>query len=218
MLSRDFLWRMLGKKSWSPIGGGPIENSRYRNRPNVPVFDGQRKKGLGPFVKLDQERYIEPYHARNTVWPMYFYRPHPKDDGRLYYQSVHTCGGGGTPSQVSVRGGTPSQVQVGGVPHPRSRCGGYLEYPPMGSGWGTPSPLDLGWGTPWTWDQVTPPPGPGTRYPPPTRSGLDRAAQWVLATRRAVCLLRSPRRTFLFIDIFNWRQFQKPLFRVLCWN
>ena len=29
------------------------------------------------------------------------YRPHPKDDGRLYFQSVHTCGGrGGTPSQV----------------------------------------------------------------------------------------------------------------------
>ena len=39
----------------------------------------------------------------------HFYRPHQKDDGRLYFQSVHTCGG------------TPSQVWVGGVPHPRSR-------------------------------------------------------------------------------------------------
>ena len=34
----------------------------------------------------------------------YYYRPHPKDDGRLYFQSVHTCGG---------------------VPHLRSRWGGY---------------------------------------------------------------------------------------------
>ena len=85
-------------------------------------------------------------------------------------------------------------------------------------GWG--SPPDMRWGTPlWTWDWVPPqtwdqvPPRPGTRYPqtwdrvppwtwywvpPPTRSGLDRVAQRVLATRRAVCLLRSHRRTFLF--------------------
>ena len=27
----------------------------------------------------------------------HFYRPHPKDDGRLYFQSVHTCGGRGVP-------------------------------------------------------------------------------------------------------------------------
>ena len=66
------------------------------------------------------------------------YRPHPKDDGRLYFQSVHT-----------------SQVRGGGYPIPGP--GGY-------SG-------------------NTPPP--------------DRAAQRVLATRRAVCLLRSRRRTFL---------------------
>ena len=26
---------------------------------------------------------------------IHIYRPHPKDDGRLYFQSVHTCGGGG---------------------------------------------------------------------------------------------------------------------------
>ena len=65
------------------------------------------------------------------VWSVVvFTARHPKDGGRLYFQSVHTCGGGGdTPSQVWVggypisglgRGGTPSQVQVGGVPHPRS--------------------------------------------------------------------------------------------------
>ena len=66
-------------------------------------------------------------------------------------------------------------------------------------------PPDLGWGTPQDLGLGTPPrpgtgypPGPGTGYPPPqTRSGLDRAAQQVLATRRAVCLLRSRRRTFL---------------------
>ena len=39
----------------------------------------------------------------------FYYRPHPKDDGRLYFQSVHTFGGG---PQVQVEWG--SQVQVGG--------------------------------------------------------------------------------------------------------
>ena len=88
---------------------------------------------------------------------------------------------------------------------------------PLDLGWGTPlldlgqgtlpqtwdrvlpldlrwrNPLDLRWDTPWTWDEV----------PPLTRSGLDRAAQRVLATRRAVCLLHSRRRTFLLVDIFG---------------
>ena len=46
-----------------------------------------------------------------------YYCPHPKDDGRLYFQSVHICRGGGcTPPQVWVGGDTPSQVWVGGTP------------------------------------------------------------------------------------------------------
>ena len=58
-----------------------------------------------------------------------YYRPHPKDDGRLYFQSVHTWGGGspgpgrgGTRSQIT--GGVPS-LRSGGVPSLRSGGGGY---------------------------------------------------------------------------------------------
>ena len=36
---------------------------------------------------------------------------HPKDGGRLYFQSVHTCGGGGGYYISGLgRGGTTSQV------------------------------------------------------------------------------------------------------------
>ena len=79
--------------------------------------------------------------------------------------------------------------------------------PPQTWDWDWVPPPDLGLGTPWTWDWVPPrsgtgyPPRPGTGYPPRIRSGLDRAAQRVLATRRAVCLLRSRRRTFLLSEI-----------------
>ena len=53
--------------------------------------------------------------------PSDFYRPHPKDDGRLYFHFVHTCRGGGTPSQVWVGGYPISGLGRGwGVPHPRS--------------------------------------------------------------------------------------------------
>ena len=85
--------------------------------------------------------------------------------------------GGGTPSQVQVggypisglgkEGGTPSQVQVGGYPIP-----GLAGYPIPGWGdtsskvWGVPH---LKGGTP---SQFGGYPG----LPPPTRSGLDRAA------------------------------------------
>ena len=55
-----------------------------------------------------------------------------------------------------------------------------------GGGEGTPSQVWVGGG------------GEGySGYPPWTRSGLDSAAQRVRPTRRAVCLLRSRRRTFL---------------------
>ena len=121
-------------------------------------------------------------------------------------------GGGSYPIPGLARGGTPSQVWPGGypipglagggVPHP-SLGRGYPGYPPTRSGWGPPGPgtgypPDLGQSTPQTWDRIPPPPDLGWGTPPlPTRSGLDRAAQRVLATRRAMCLLRSRRRTFL---------------------
>ena len=82
------------------------------------------------------------------------YRPHPKDDGRLYFHFVcqSTHGGGGTWSQVW--GGTPSQV--GGVPglrsggYPISGPGGYPVSGPGGTQsqvWGgTPSQVR---GVPW---------------------------------------------------------------------
>ena len=87
-----------------------------------------------------------------------FYRPHPKDDGRLYFQSVHTCGGGGgTPSQVWVgvypisglgrgvrhlRSGGVRHLRSGGVPHPRS---GGVPHPRPGW-WGVPGvPLNQVW-------------------------------------------------------------------------
>ena len=55
-----------------------------------------------------------------------YYRPHLKDDGRLYFQSVHTLGGypiqpwteGGYPIQPWAGGSTPTLD--GGVPHPMS--------------------------------------------------------------------------------------------------
>ena len=87
-----------------------------------------------------------------NCWYVY-YCLHPKDDGRLYFQSVHTCRGvphlrsrypisglgrGATPSQVGIGGylisglarypisglgGYPGQVLMVGVPHPGG--GGY---------------------------------------------------------------------------------------------
>ena len=62
----------------------------------------------------------------------YFYRQHPKDDGRLcFHRSVcmYVQLSEDTPSQVRMRGATPSQVQRGypipgldrEIPHPRSR-------------------------------------------------------------------------------------------------
>ena len=152
---------------------------------------------------------------------MNHYRPHLKDDGRLYFQFVcpftpgggtpsscwgvpsspgpgggypiHLMGGGGTSSQIQAWGTNPADggypIQLMGVRQqgvPPSR-----EYPPAG---GIPS----GRGYP---QQGYPSPGRG--YPPPQQGVPPTRAAWrVLATRRAVCLLRSRRRTFLFFLYF----------------
>ena len=67
-----------------------------------------------------------------------------KDEGRKYFQSVHTCWEGGTPSQVWTGGyPIPAPDKEGGVLHPRSGWG----VPHPRSGWGCPI-LDLDWREP----------------------------------------------------------------------
>ena len=80
------------------------------------------------------------------------------------------------------RGATPFPgLDEGGVPHPAD--GGY------------PLPM-FGWGYP---IQLTGVPHPADgEYPPP-----PGPAQRVLATRQAVCLLRSRSRTFLLIQVWS---------------
>ena len=68
-----------------------------------------------------------------------YYRPHPKDDGRLYFQVVclftpggvpHPADGGrGVPHPADGGGGYPIQLMMGGFP---SSWWGYLGYPPQG--------------------------------------------------------------------------------------
>ena len=153
---------------------------------------------------------------------LHYYRPHPKDGGRYCFQFVspHLDGGGGeTPSNqwgippsflmgagtpIPPNGGTPILPNVGEVP-PSSLT---PWYPPVRTGWGTPT-IETGWRylPPSGLDGGNPQPplalDGGTPcqnwmgYPPTPQSG-DKAAKRALATRRAVCLLRSRRRTFLF--------------------
>ena len=114
--------------------------------------------------------------------------------------SVHTWGGGypiqltggdRVPCPADGGGGIPHPADGGGVPHPADGGGGY-PLPRSGWGGGVPHPVDRG--EPLPRQGSTPPRG---TPPPPTRP-----AQRVLTTRRAVCLLRSRRRTFLLNSIF----------------
>ena len=91
-----------------------------------------------------------------------------------------TPGGGGVPGSGTPPGGVPSQVPPGG----------YLgQVPPRG----VPK-------------SGTPPRGGGTRVRYPPGGYPARTTEGVLTTRRAVCLLRSRRRTFLlFVFRINWQ-------------
>ena len=113
--------------------------------------------------------------------------------------------------------GTPSPQpsQDRGVPHPRtggnpshgggtpSQDGWYPEVPPARSNGGYPSQeRGVPWGTPWPdQDKGIPHPRMVPWYPPPPILGWGtpppphRTMEGVCATRRAVCLLRSSRRT-----------------------
>ena len=111
-------------------------------------------------------------------------------------------GGGGYPGQVQTEGGTPTRSRwskVGyllagmGYPWP-GQDGGILKvgYPLAGMGYplagmGYPPDQVRMWGVPKVGYLLA-----GMGYPPVWTTG-------VLATRRAVCLLRSRRRTFLFV-------------------
>ena len=79
---------------------------------------------------------------------------------------------------------------------------GYPPPPQVWTDWKYYLPPSFGWRAVIKCGGGHPIPGPGRgvlRVPPPrTRSWLDRTAQRVLATRRAVCLLRSRRRTVLY--------------------
>ena len=110
------------------------------------------------------------------------YRPHPKDgEGNVF--SLSTPGGGVSPAgggQVSPAGGVRSG-QPGGSGQ-SSRCGG-VRWVQLGGGVSHPGGGDQSsqWGV-----------------------SQDRSTEWVLTTRRAVCLLRSRRRTFLLVCRFVW--------------
>ena len=132
---------------------------------------------------------------------------------------------------LSTGGGYPYPIMLCNISQNAMRWGGYLgQVPPRGGtrvryppGGGVP-----GSGTPPGGTQVRYPPRGGTRvrYPPrggypgqvPPRGGYSgqvppwggypgRTTEGVLTTRRAVCLLRSRRRTFLFLFVFEEQNF-----------
>ena len=94
--------------------------------------------------------FIDHWRQSSEMLLPVYYRPLPKYEGRYYFQSVHTCRGGGTPSQVWM-GGTPSQVQTGEGYPILGLDGGYSillkgvtpiqDQDRRYAGWGTPSPI-----------------------------------------------------------------------------
>ena len=75
----------------------------------------------------DRDDFIKGTFKYNSLVACVCYRPHPKDDGRLYFHFVHTCRGGGGSS-------TLYQVLVGG--YPISGLGGGYPIPGLGLGGG----------------------------------------------------------------------------------
>ena len=120
---------------------------------------------------------------------------------RLWTRVPFLRGRGGYPHPVD--GGYPIQptgrtltLPDGGIPI-LPNGGGVAPFFPTG---GTP----LGWWTGWVlplqnWMGYPPPPNQDWMGVPPPSQSEERAAEWALATRWAVCLLRSRRRTFLLI-------------------
>ena len=102
-------------------------------------------------------------------------------------------------SMEQTPGGVPCQVQQEGYP---AGVGTLLGVPCQGKVpcWGVPPVL--------TWPTVYPGrvPQQGTSHPGQVRMGEYpvRTTEGVLTTRRVVCLLRSHRRTFLFLPIMSY--------------
>ena len=144
-----------------------------------------------------------------------FYLPHSEGMGKVLFSQVWIYPQRGTPSpshNTSIHwshilsGGTqclvpcpflrgiPWNPQWGWLPH-RVPNSGYpsqvrMGYPQVRTGWGAPRtypflPSQVGVGAPCMG---------------------DRAVERVLATRLAVCLLRSRRSTFLFLNLFQTSQ------------
>ena len=138
-----------------------------------------------------------------------------------HFPECHQAAGGGYPDPPP--GGYPGQVPPRGV-------GTWVRYPPGG----VPDPRGVpGSGTPRGGTQTppggVPDPGGGTqvRYPrggcpgqvPPRGGYPGRTTEGVLTTRRAVCLLRSRRRTFLFFYEIRLlcSGFQNTVVIYFCW-
>ena len=111
-----------------------------------------------PFLEVGRSEWVGKRGSSPDLHFSNIYRPHPKDDGRLYFQSVHTWGGEGYPIQPWT-GGSQSSLGWGGVPiqpwtgwGPRSSLGRGVPNPALDGG-GPNQPWmggypNLGGGTP----------------------------------------------------------------------
>ena len=132
-------------------------------------------------------------------------------EGNSFSLSVHTREGTPSPSHNTSTGpisflGVPHlhPIILPLVPYPfqglpgQDRVQVRTGYPPDRSGWGTPQTgQDRGYPGQVRMEVLQGTPHPGMGYPP------DKTREGVLATQRAVCLLRSRRRTFLLGDLLN---------------
>ena len=128
---------------------------------------------LASALKLSSQTKIIP--TRSSILCLstnieHFCRPHPKDDGRLCFQSVHHWGRGGVPPvwmgipHLDLDQGVPQPGLDGGVPPCLDLAWG-TPPPPSGPGMGY-SPARFGW-------RGTPLSGPGMGYPPPPHLDLS---------------------------------------------
>ena len=134
--------------------------------------------------------------SRNPTWQVVTARVRSTREGTVFTGvCLSTFGRRGTPSG---QWGVPPSSQLEGTPSSWWGRG----YPHLANGGGTPI-RPAGGTTNWPTGRY-PPPCLEWMWVPPIRTGWgtplsgDRAAEQALATQRAVCLLRSSRRTFLF--------------------
>ena len=93
----------------------------------------------------DRDDFIKGTFKYNSLVACVCYRPHPKDDGRLYFHFVYTCRGGGQYPVPGLGRGVPHLRSGWRVPHPRFRLGGWRSMPISGlGGGGVPHPRSGG--------------------------------------------------------------------------